>query len=124
MSDTKPRILIAEDDDENREALTMMLEYSGFACLVAANGAAALQLALDQLPDLMLTDLSLPELNGFELVTRLRAEGFAQPIIVVSAYDDEATQQRAINAGANECLSKPLEFAHLKSRIETLLRQA
>ena len=123
MSDIQPRILLAEDDDENRDALRMMLQYSGFTCLEAANGSAALRCALDEHPDLMLTDLSLPELNGFELVTQLRARGFIQPIIVVSAYDDTASQERARDAGANEYLSKPLEFAHLKSRIDALLRQ-
>lgn len=123
MSNTQPRILIAEDDQENCDAMCLMLQYVGFTCLTAADGRAALQMALDEQPDLLLSDISLPELNGFELVTALRAGGFTQPIIVVSAYDDVASQQRAREAGANEYLTKPLEFAHLKSHIDALLQR-
>ena len=115
------RILIAEDDPENREALRLMLQLSGFVCLEAADGRAALQTALTEQPDLLLTDISLPEMDGFEVVAELRTQGFAQPIIVVSAYDDEAFQQRARKAGANDYLTKPLEFARLKATIDALL---
>jgi DNA-binding response OmpR family regulator len=115
------RILIAEDDPENREALRLMLQLSGFVCLEAADGRAAVQIALTQKPDLVLTDISLPEMDGFEVVAELRVNGFASPIIVVSAYDDEAFQQRARKAGANDYLTKPLEFALLKSTIDALL---
>ena len=115
------RILIAEDDPENREALRLMLQLSGFVCLEAADGRAAVQTALAEQPDLVLTDISLPEMDGFEVVAELRAQHFTQPIIVVSAYDDEAFQQRARAAGANDYLTKPLEFARLKATIDALL---
>ena len=118
------RILIAEDDPENREALRLMLQLSGFACLEAADGRAAVQIALTEQPDLVLTDISLPEMDGFEVVTELRVRAFTQPIIVVSAYDDEAFQQRARAAGANDYLTKPLEFARLKATIDALLSRA
>ena len=111
------RILIVEDLEENRHALKLMLQLSGFVCLEAADGRAAIQTALQEQPDLVLMDVSLPEINGLEAVRQLRAQAFTQPIIVVSAYDDEASQQKARMAGANDYLTKPIEFDCLKEMI-------
>lgn len=121
MADAQTCILIAEDNDENRHALTLLLKLAGFASLEAADGRTAVEIALREQPALVLMDLSLPELDGLQAVRALRAAGAQMPIVMVSAYDDDETRQQARSAGANDYVTKPLEFEHLKSRIEASL---
>ena len=121
MTRTKPRILIAEDNDENRQALRLLLKLTGYECLEAADGRTAVELALRERPALVLMDLSLPELDGLQAVRELRAAGVGIPVIIVSAYDDPETKQQARAAGANDYVTKPLDFEKLKQRIEALL---
>ncbi len=120
---TKPlaRILIAEDLEENRHALQLLLKLAGFESLEARDGRAAVELALREQPALVLMDLSLPELDGLQAVCELRAAGAQMPIIIVSAYDDPETRARARAAGANDYVTKPLDFDQLKKRIVALL---
>ncbi|MBI1762384.1 MAG: response regulator transcription factor [Acidobacteria bacterium] len=120
---TKPlnQILIAEDVAENREALKLLLKFAGFACLEAADGRAAVETALREQPALVLMDLSLPEIDGLQAVRELRAAGASMPVIMVSAYDAPETQAQARAAGANDYVTKPLDFDHLKIRIAALL---
>ena len=111
------RILIVEDLEENRQALKLLLQLSGFVCLEAADGRTALQTATQAQPDLVLMDITLPDMNGLAVIEQLRARAFKPPIIVVSAYDDEASQQKARAVGANDYLTKPIEFDRLKKMI-------
>ena len=117
MTQQQPQILIAEDVEENRHALRLLLKLAGFASLEAADGRAAVDVALREQPALILMDLSLPELDGLAAVRELRAAGAAMPIIIVSAYDDPETRARASAAGANDYVTKPLDFDQLKQRI-------
>lgn len=121
MADLERRILIAEDVEENRHALKLLLKLSGYASLEAADGRAAVEIALREKPELVLMDLSLPELDGFGAVRELRAAGAKLPIIIVSAYDDPETRARAQAAGANDYVTKPLDFDQLRQRIAALL---
>ena len=121
MADLERRILIAEDVEENRHALKLLLKLSGYASLEAADGRAAVEIALREKPELVLMDLSLPELDGFGAVRELRAAGAKVPIIIVSAYDDPETRARAQAAGANDYVTKPLDFDQLRQRIAALL---
>ncbi len=121
MTDKQPQILIAEDVEENRHALRLLLKLAGFASVEAADGRAAVEIALRERPALVLMDLSLPELDGLAAVRELRAAGAAMPIIIVSAYDDHETRARAQMAGANDYVTKPLDFDQLKQRITALL---
>jgi DNA-binding response OmpR family regulator len=114
MTDTKARILVAEDMEDSRDALKLMLKLAGFVCLEADNGRTAVELALREKPDLVLMDLSLPEVDGLQAVRELRAAGANLPIIVVSGYDDDANRNQAQEAGANDYLTKPLDFDQLK----------
>lgn len=122
MTDKRACILIAEDLDENRQALKLLLKLSGFDSLEATTGRAAVEMALGKQPALVLMDLSLPELDGFAAVREIRAAGAQLPIIVVSAYDDPATRAQAQTAGANDYLTKPIEFDQLKEKIERWLK--
>jgi DNA-binding response OmpR family regulator len=121
MAGSEARILIAEDVEENRHALKLLLKLVGYDSLEAADGRAAVDVALREQPALVLTDLSLPELDGLDAVRELRAAGAKMPIIMVSAYDDPETRTRAHVAGANDYVAKPLDFDLLKKRIATLL---
>jgi DNA-binding response OmpR family regulator len=121
MTNPFARILIAEDLEENRHALKLLLKLAGYDSLEAADGRAAVDVALREQPALVLMDLSLPELDGLDAVRELRAAGAKMPIIIVSAYDDPETRARAHVAGANDYVAKPLDFDLLKQRIAALL---
>jgi DNA-binding response OmpR family regulator len=121
MADAEVRILIAEDMEENRHALKLLLKLAGYASLEAADGREAVDVALHEQPALVLMDLSLPDLDGLDAVRELRAAGAKMPIIIVSAYDDPETRARAYEAGANDYVTKPLDFDLLKKRITALL---
>ncbi len=122
MTDPKTWILVAEDMADSRHPLILMLKLAGFACLEADNGRTAIELALQQKPDLILMDLSLPEVDGLQAVRELRAAGADLPIIVVSGYDDDTTRDQAQQAGANGYVTKPIEFEELKKLIAEQLR--
>jgi DNA-binding response OmpR family regulator len=121
MADNRPRILIAEDLDENRHALKLLLKLTGFDSLEAVDGRAAIDVAVREQPALVLMDLSLPEIDGLQAVREIRAAGAAMPIIMVSAYDDLSTRAQTLEAGANDYLTKPIEFDQLKQMIERWL---
>ena len=121
---SKPqRILIAEDSDENRIALMLMLQLVGYAPIEARDGTQALAAARRLRPDLILMDISLPGIDGLEATRALRAEEDfrALPIIVISAHDDQASRDAARHAGANDFLSKPIEFEEIRKLIERQL---
>lgn len=102
------RVLLVDDDADTRAMYAMALELSEFEVLEAGDGAAALALASASLPDVVVTDLTGPRLDGFELVSRLRADPRTARIqaIVVTGWADQATRARTLEAGA-WFLSKP-----------------
>jgi CheY-like chemotaxis protein len=121
---TRPyRILIAEDFDDNRIPLTLMLKLAGFEPLEAIDGREAVEVALHEIPDLILMDISLPTIDGLQATRELRADQAFKhtPIIIVSAYDSPLTREEAISAGGTDYLTKPIEFDDLKKMIETHL---
>jgi DNA-binding response OmpR family regulator len=123
MAETKAKILVAEDLADSREPLILMLKLAGYSCLEADNGRSAVELALREKPDLILMDLSLPEIDGLQAVSELRAAGAAMPIIIASAYDDARVRDRAQAAGVNDYITKPFDFEQLKELIRHHLSQ-
>lgn len=119
MTEKQPRILIAEDFEDNRIALKLMLKLAGFDVLEAEEGPQAVAIVRREKPDLVLMDISLPGLDGLEVTRQLRAEPeFAQlPIIIISAYDDQSNRDQAQAAGGTAYLSKPIEFEQLRALI-------
>jgi CheY-like chemotaxis protein len=119
MSAKPSRILIAEDLDENRIALKLMLKLAGFEPLEASDGEQALEMVRKEKPDLVLMDISLPLLDGLQATRKLRADtGLEQlPIIIVSAYDNPETRDEARASGGTDYISKPIEFDQLKEMI-------
>lgn len=114
-------ILVAEDHLDSRDALRALLEAFGYKVIEAANGRQAVELALSERPDLVLMDIMMPELDGFEATRQLRAreETRALPILAVTAM--EGAHQLAIQAGANDCMRKPVDLRGLIQRVSSLL---
>lgn len=119
------RILLAEDNVDNREMLTRRLERKGFEVVCAVDGKEAVERAADSLPDLILMDVSMPIMSGIEATKAIRAsaENRHVPIIALTAHAMEGDRQKCIEAGCNEFATKPVDFKHLISLIEKHLDQ-
>jgi CheY-like chemotaxis protein/predicted Ser/Thr protein kinase len=120
---TRPRLLIADDDSAQRRALRALLERLGYEIEEAEDGRAALDLVERRAPDLILTDLNMPELDGFELLRRLKAADHSRniPVIVVSGADDVESVVRCIERGAVDHVTKPYEPVILAARVRASL---
>lgn len=120
-----PLILVAEDDADIAELVGLRLRAAGFRISLVADGVQALAAASAEPPDLIVLDLSMPELNGLEVMQKLRSidsvSGSVTPIVVLSARVDEAQISEAIVAGANAFVTKPFRSAELIEVVETLL---
>jgi CheY-like chemotaxis protein len=118
-------ILVVEDSDDSREMLVELLKYEGFDVLTAEDGQIGLSRALTDHPDLVVTDLSMPKLDGIELINRIRAEAGCDPvpIVAMSAYGDVMLRW-ALRAGATCAIAKPLDFEPFIETIRILLGDA
>jgi CheY-like chemotaxis protein len=123
MTEKKPRILIAEDFEENRIALKLILKHTGFDVIEAENGQQAIDAVRREEPDLVLMDISLPVIDGLQATREIRGEEkFEQlPIIIVSAHDSEEIRRQASEAGGSGYISKPIELEGLKKLIDDCL---
>ena len=121
-----PRILLVEDNEMNRDMLTRRLERKGFQVIVAADGAEGLDSAATQAPDLILMDMSLPVMDGWEATRRLKASSQTRsiPVIALTAHAMAGDRDRALECGCDDYDTKPVEFARLLSKIEALLKPA
>lgn len=118
-----PLVLVVDDEPQIRRYLRTALPVNGWRVREAADGAAALRDAATSPPDLVLLDLGLPDLDGLEVVRRLR-EWFTGPILVVSAREAEKQKVEALDAGADDYLVKPFAFGELTARMRACLRRA
>lgn len=116
------RILLIEDDAHLAEGLRYNLERAGYDVLHADSGRAGLRLARAEEPDLIVLDLMLPGMHGFDLLAKLRAGGAAMPVIILSAQGDEVDKIRGMDAGADDFVSKPFGVGELLARIRARLR--
>ena len=117
------KILIIEDNDMNRDMLSRRLERRGFEVAVAADGRQGIDRAQAVMPDLILLDLSLPEIDGWEVARRLKGGETTSgiPIIALTAHAMTGDRDEAIAAGCNDYDTKPIEFQRLMGKIEGLL---
>lgn len=124
MTEKKPCILIAEDFEENRIALKLILQHSGFDVIEAEDGRQAVETVRREKPDLVLMDVTLPALDGLQATREIRSDDeFKQlPIIIISAHDSEEIRRQAAEAGGTAYISKPVEIEELKKLIEDCLR--
>ena len=121
-----PRILLVDDNAENRRFLSRRLERRGFEVLVAQDGAAAVEMAKAEKPDLVLMDMNMPKVDGWEATRQIKAapESASMPVIGLTAHALEGDRDRAIEAGCADYHTKPVEFEKLMEQIEQLLRGA
>ena len=117
------RILVVEDETRLAVGLRNGLEAEGFAVDIAADGTDGLWMAQEHPYDAIVLDLMLPGTNGFKVCATLRAEGVWTPILVLTAKDGEWDQVEALDAGADDYLTKPFSYAVLLARLRALLRR-
>lgn len=119
-------ILIIEDDSASRELVKFLLEASGYAVLTAEDGRAGLRTALEAHPDLVLCDLQMPMMNGFEVVQRLREHPSWHhvPMIALTAFSMTGDREAAIAAGFDDHITKPITPEAFVGQIETFLPPA
>ena len=118
-----PRILLVEDNEPNRDMLTRRLRRRGFEVIAAEDGARGVELAASAAPDLVLMDVSLPVLDGWEATRRLKADPATAriPVIALTAHAMPADHERALAAGCDDFDTKPVELRRLLGKIAALL---
>ena len=122
MAETKT-VLVVEDEQILRETLTYNLAHEGYRVLSAGDGRAALDLARSERPDLIVLDLMLPQVDGFEVCRIIRQE-MPVPILVLTARDSEVDTVLGLELGADEYVTKPFALRPLLARVKALLRRA
>ena len=118
-----PKILLVEDNEMNRDMLSRRLERKGFEVIVAVDGQSGVEMAQTEAPDLVLMDMSLPVLDGWEATRRLKASPSTQhlPVIALTAHAMSSDRDKALEAGCDEYDTKPIELTRLLGKIEALL---
>src|SRR6187399_1197789 len=127
MPDTRgvaATILIVEDEYAVARGIQYALQQEGYTVAVARSGEEGLEFATNQAPDLVVLDVRLPGMDGFEVLRRLRASGSKAPVLVLTARDDEVDKVIGLELGADDYLTKPYGLRELMSRIKALLRRA
>src|SRR5215204_7057885 len=120
--EARPVVLVVEDFEDNRFMMRRLLEMSGYRVVEAVNGNQAVECAASENPDIILMDLSLPQLDGLAATRRIRArEGLRKvPIVAVSAHDSADFHAEALAAGCNEYVTKPIDFDQLVQLLDRL----
>lgn len=119
------KILVVDDSDDTREMMAKLLELESFTVITAEDGGAGIYRARSERPDLIITDINMPNINGIEMIKFLRKEDdFSRvPIMAITAYGSSVAAE-AIEAGADHAATKPVEFDSLIEEIKRLLRRA
>ncbi|HJS94296.1 MAG TPA: response regulator [Solirubrobacteraceae bacterium] len=121
--DSTPTILVADDEEDLRELVTYRLTRSGYRVIGAGDGQEALKLAAERTPDLMVLDVMMPKLDGYELTRRVRAEAALRsiPVILLTARSQESDIDRGFEVGADDYLKKPFNPDELVARVRAVL---
>jgi two-component system cell cycle response regulator DivK len=119
------KILLVEDNEMNRDMLSRRLERKGYQILMALDGAEAIAMAQSEIPALILMDMSLPVIDGWEATRRIRADERTRtiPIIALTAHAMQGDEQKAKDAGCDDYDTKPVELPRLLDKIQALLGQ-
>lgn len=119
----KARVLIVEDDSSLLFGLKKNLQFEGYEVLTASDGEAGLGLAVDERPDLIILDVMLPRMNGFEVCEVLRSNKVETPVIFLTAKALESDKVTGLTLGGDDYMTKPFSVAELLARIQTVLRR-
>jgi CheY-like chemotaxis protein len=116
------KILIVDDSEDTREMMAKLLELEAFSVITAKDGNAGLAVSADQHPDLIITDINMPNMNGIEMIKQLRTLPNIEriPIMAITAYGNGVAQE-ALDAGADSATTKPIQFGALIAEIRKLL---
>lgn len=117
----EPLILVVDDERSIRNFLQLSIEMQGYKCIDASDGASALMLAMSRCPDILILDLGLPDMDGIEVIKKLRVVSQI-PIIIISARGHDREKIEALDAGADDYLTKPFSVPELLARIRVILR--
>ncbi|HYV39273.1 MAG TPA: response regulator [Gemmataceae bacterium] len=119
-----PKVLIVEDNEENRDSLSRRLQRRGFAVVTADDGKAGLAMAQSEKPDLILMDMNMPELDGWEATRQIKAlDGFQDvPVLALTAHALAGDKERALQVGCADYHTKPVDFPKLLAQMETMLQ--
>ncbi|CAB4965965.1 unannotated protein [freshwater metagenome] len=123
MTESKPRVLVVDDDRAVRDSLRRSLEFNGYEVGLAADGAEGLVAVGAQHPDVVVIDVMMPRLDGIETTRALRAAGNDVPILVLTARDAVGDRVEGLDAGADDYLTKPFALEELLARLRALLRR-
>ena len=117
------KILLVEDNEMNRDMLTRRLERKGFEVVIAIDGKAGIDMASSASPDIILMDLSLPVIDGWEATRQIKGEPATQsiPVIALTAHAMAGDEQRALEAGCDDYDTKPIDFKRLLGKIENYI---
>ena len=120
-----PKILVVEDNEVNRDMLSRRMKRRGYEVITAADGGQGYSLAVSEMPDLILMDISLPEMDGWEVIDLLKANEATRhiPIIVVTAHALVNDHTKALESGCDGYHAKPIDFARLTENIDELLQK-
>jgi two-component system, cell cycle response regulator DivK len=116
-------ILVVEDNEMNRDMLTRRLERKGYSVITAQDGAEGCELARSKFPDIILMDISLPVMNGWEATQRIKSDPITRriPIIILTAHALATDRAKAFEMGCDDYDTKPVDFFRLQQKIEKLL---
>jgi DNA-binding response OmpR family regulator len=117
-------ILIVEDEHAVARGIQYALQQEGYTVALARSGEEGLEIAVGQAPDLVVLDVRLPGIDGFEVLRRLRAAGSKAPVLMLTARDDEVDKVIGLELGADDYVTKPFGLRELLSRVKALLRRA
>ena len=120
------KVLLVEDNEMNRDMLTRRLQRRGYDILLAVDGQQGVDVAQSELPDMILMDISLPVVDGYEATRMLKASAATQdiPIIALTAHAMSGDREKALDAGCDDYDTKPIELPRLLGKIEALLLRA
>ncbi len=120
------KILIVEDNEMNRDMLSRRLERKGYSVTMAVDGGAGVEKAIEEVPDLILMDMSLPVLDGWEATRRVKANPVTQriPVIALTAHAMTGDRDKAMEAGCDDYDTKPIDLARLLLKITDQLEKA
>lgn len=122
--DRPARILVVDDEDALSEMVASALRFAGYAVTTEANGIEGLRHVRTETPDVVVLDVNMPEMDGFEVVRRMRRDGIMTPVIFLTARDDIDDLRTGFRHGGDDYLTKPFSLEELGLRIEALLRRA